>query len=269
MAEILVKAISVTNADSVKDRRGCYKRGDPVLVKPDGHEWGSSEGLPKFIKVKLPGTSVATVEQYTLPWKRLIQFVVVSSTPATDTFRLRVEALAGTVNVNTNEGGITQAMVQAYLAKWNASFVSATAVSVTLDTVIEQAIKSEGFFGNKAFPLLLINQTNYTQAGGIHRMAINYSAVPQARRADLLILLTQLNGALISNNTGTQNAVVDFTRVDVRNKFERDLTMRLQEFVVRRRYNLSEAMVAEAEAAGGSVIKTPAELLAQLTDRTL
>jgi hypothetical protein len=53
MAEILIKAISVTNTDLVKDRRGCYKRGDPVVAVPDGHRWGRLETLPIFWRVRV------------------------------------------------------------------------------------------------------------------------------------------------------------------------------------------------------------------------
>jgi hypothetical protein len=67
MAECLVKAISVTNIDPVKDIRGCYKSGDVVVVMPDGHLWGASEGLPNFWIVKVPGATVAQLEIYLDP----------------------------------------------------------------------------------------------------------------------------------------------------------------------------------------------------------
>ncbi len=55
MAEFLVKAISATHSDPEKDKQGCYKRGDVVVIMPDGHEWGKEECLPKFVVVKVPG----------------------------------------------------------------------------------------------------------------------------------------------------------------------------------------------------------------------
>ena len=58
MAELIVKAISVTHADADKDRRGCYKRGYPVAVYPDGTNWGAEECLPKFVIIKIPGVAV-------------------------------------------------------------------------------------------------------------------------------------------------------------------------------------------------------------------
>ena len=64
MAEILVKAISVTHLDPDKDRSGCYKQGYPVVVMPDDHPWGTGEGLPQFVIIYIPLISVAKVLKY-------------------------------------------------------------------------------------------------------------------------------------------------------------------------------------------------------------
>ncbi len=67
MAEILLKAMDATHPDTEKDRRGCYKKGAPVVVMPDGHAWGAKEVWPTFTVIKVPGVSVAKVEKYALP----------------------------------------------------------------------------------------------------------------------------------------------------------------------------------------------------------
>lgn len=64
MAEFLIKAVSVINIDTIKDQRGCYKRGDVVVVMPDNHIWGIEERLPKFVIVKIPGLAVDLVKKY-------------------------------------------------------------------------------------------------------------------------------------------------------------------------------------------------------------
>lgn len=64
MAEFLVFLRTNTHPDPVKNQRGCYKRGDIVVVKPDGWPWGSQETLPDFIRVKIPGLEVDTAEKY-------------------------------------------------------------------------------------------------------------------------------------------------------------------------------------------------------------
>ena len=62
MAELLI-----LNRDATAEQRS-YKRGDVVVVRDDGHQWGGAEGLPDFVVAHLPGVSVAAVEAaLTLP----------------------------------------------------------------------------------------------------------------------------------------------------------------------------------------------------------
>ncbi len=51
MAELLV-----LNRDATPEPRS-YKRGDIVVVMPDGHAWGNAEGLPDFVRASLPGVA--------------------------------------------------------------------------------------------------------------------------------------------------------------------------------------------------------------------
>ena len=64
MAELLVKAVSAVHADPVKDLRGSYKRGDIVVVMPDGHAWGLQERLPTFVVVRIPGVTVEQARRF-------------------------------------------------------------------------------------------------------------------------------------------------------------------------------------------------------------
>jgi len=63
MAELLIHLKNNTNADPVKDRM-CYKRGDIVVVMPNGHPWGSIEGLPDFAVIRTDRI-VAQMEEFT------------------------------------------------------------------------------------------------------------------------------------------------------------------------------------------------------------
>jgi hypothetical protein len=63
MAEILIKAEDTDVAESSKN----WRRGDPIVVMPDGHTWGKSECLPKFAVLKLPGLSVEEVKDLIEP----------------------------------------------------------------------------------------------------------------------------------------------------------------------------------------------------------
>lgn len=62
MAELLV-----LNRDATPEPRS-YKRGDIVVVMPDGHAWGNAEGLPDFVRVSLPGVDPELIaDALTLP----------------------------------------------------------------------------------------------------------------------------------------------------------------------------------------------------------
>lgn len=64
MAEFLIKTIDANHSNPVKDKAGCYKRGDVVVVMPDGWQWGRLEGPPKFVIVKIPGMTVEAAQKY-------------------------------------------------------------------------------------------------------------------------------------------------------------------------------------------------------------
>lgn len=70
MAEALFFAATNTLQDPVEDRRGSWKRGYLVAVKPDGHTWGKEEDPAqtiaprKFAVLKFPGVSVERIEKY-------------------------------------------------------------------------------------------------------------------------------------------------------------------------------------------------------------
>ena len=63
MAELLIKAVDASHPDPVKDRRGCYKLGDVVIVQDDGHQWGAKEGPPNFVVLRIPGAASALAER--------------------------------------------------------------------------------------------------------------------------------------------------------------------------------------------------------------
>ncbi|MFQ5354613.1 MAG: hypothetical protein ACE5DR_06665, partial [Thermodesulfobacteriota bacterium] len=65
MAELLIRLKDNTHSDAVKDRM-CYKRGDVVVVMPDGHEWGRAEGLPDFAVIRTDRTE-AQMEAFIAP----------------------------------------------------------------------------------------------------------------------------------------------------------------------------------------------------------
>jgi hypothetical protein len=67
MAEFLVKARNAIHVNPDKDARSSYKRGDIVVVMPDGHQWGTLETLPEFVVVKVTGLDHERAQQLIEP----------------------------------------------------------------------------------------------------------------------------------------------------------------------------------------------------------
>ena len=118
MAEILIKATDNSVVDPVEDREGCYKKGDPVVVMPDGHGWGRKEGLPAFVILKIPGVHVSAIKQYSSSWDFILDFEVVASNE--EGFRIRMFA----VNVSASLAGVlTKSKVESWLVAHGATVV--------------------------------------------------------------------------------------------------------------------------------------------------
>jgi hypothetical protein len=262
VAELLIKAVSATHADATKGERGCYKRGDPVLVMPDGHAWGSREAMPRFVILKVPGISAEAARPYVAPWTRTLSFVVDSSTPATDAHTMTVSVGAGVAAGGA--GGVTREQVEAYLNRWRATVNSVAANAVTFTTVIFQAVASEGFW-RRDVSAVGFTEVSYTQATGSHRVRADYPAAVSA--AEAAFLVTSRGGVITSHNTGARRITFDITRALVRSHFEQDVRDRLEGVWSRRRFRLTDAEVTAAESAGGAVTRTAAQVQAALLDR--
>lgn len=59
-AELLVQAV-----DSPFEKGA--KKGDIIVVRPDGWVWGKEENLPRYIIVKLPGLNIEDAKKYEEP----------------------------------------------------------------------------------------------------------------------------------------------------------------------------------------------------------
>lgn len=60
MCEMLVRVVDKTNSDPLLDAK-CTKRGDVIVIQPDGWVWGSAELTnPHWRIVKIPGLTVSS-----------------------------------------------------------------------------------------------------------------------------------------------------------------------------------------------------------------
>jgi hypothetical protein len=266
MAELLVLAVQRTHPDPETDRKGLRKKGDIVVVKPDGHEWGAGEGLPTFVRVLCPGLDHTVVEDRIQPWTYNIDFEIVASNLAIDGFRIRAtNANAGT----SGFAGINQTQIQQFLNQWNVAFVSAANGGVTFDIGIYAAATSEGFW-NTNIGSVVFTELDYNQANGTHDIEVNYSADqryidnPTQFAQTFAAQCTAVGATVLSNANGV--AVIQIERVDVRERFRQDITQRLGVYR-RHRYHFTEAQVDTVIAAGGSITVTVPQLTNAVQDR--
>jgi hypothetical protein len=130
MAEALFFSGNNTHADPVKDRRGCWKRGYIVIVKPDGHVWGAEENpatatIRKFAILKFPGVSVARVEKYIVeqfedgiltPYRRRLWQIQFSELPQAARNKLTNTGIL-TIGSQAQGGDYTWAQVRDYFMR--------------------------------------------------------------------------------------------------------------------------------------------------------
>lgn len=65
MCEILIKANANFVSDDPEINKGIYQRDDPVVVMPDGWNWGREELNPdKFYIIYCPGVDCSEAENY-------------------------------------------------------------------------------------------------------------------------------------------------------------------------------------------------------------
>lgn len=140
MAEILIRAKNNTHPDPEVDRRGCYKRGMPVVVMPDGHQWGLAERLPDFVVIKLPLVPVESVLKYLEPQRIQNGFEDDGTTPRYEVYRrklwkIRVNDLpAAALNKLVTDGELTIKANPSYTGEYDYTWAQIKSYFRNLET---------------------------------------------------------------------------------------------------------------------------------------
>lgn len=250
MAELLIKAVSASNADPDKDRRGCYKRGDVVVAMEDGHEWGRLEGPPDFVVVRLSGVSRAAAEQWCESWDWEYDLTVLSRSVPLDGWRFRV------VNLQRRADGTgtpeTERIRRAF-ASWGATLVRRDADGVVLDWRIVDGATSQAFWG--ADPAVLgisVTEIAYEDITGQHTFTADWSqSTTLGISSRVRRQITERGGEILAS-VGATATTYRLGRGGVLSAFTQSIRLLRQGFQ-RRRFRLAEGEVAAALIAGGVV----------------
>jgi hypothetical protein len=262
MAEILVRAVDGSCPEFAANSR----RGNIIVVQPDGHIWGNAECPPEYFIVKIPGLSDTTTRSKTAPWRMKVKFDVISSVGSTDTHTIRVSA---TEFNSHGEGKVTAEKVRAFLEKWGAKGIVGADNSATFTVKIFDAIQTAKFWGGLRVDDLFFTEKTYTLATGKHRVEINYSlkTFENQNEKDQFIRAVQENAALVSHDPASKVIVLDILRSKVQENFMADVRRRVESITLRRRrFRLSEAAMVEIGNAGGTMTVNSVKLNASVVD---
>lgn len=107
MAELLVCAQDrAGTTDATKLLRGGWRRGQIVAVQSDGHAWGRREGLPRFVRIRLPGVTVAQVQRFMAARTTVDAFTGRREVAARRQWRVRLSDLPAAARVVIRETGV-------------------------------------------------------------------------------------------------------------------------------------------------------------------
>jgi len=254
MAEILFKAIDANHSDPIKDLRGCYKIGYPVVVMPDDHEWGNEERLPKFVIIKCPEVTVEQCQQYIESWKDDFVYTVVSQKAVQGIYTVRVQNDSVSVSGLNN---ITLDKVENYLLNWNCNNISFTFPYVQFDFILWQVVQSDGFWGKENIDdYASFELDSYDSETGVGIISATVYNI------DELIVLDkiQFNGGVLISHIGD---VYQFSieKSTIFNKFKEEVKKRTELTYCRRKFYISVSNVQLIINSGGVITLTKTQLL--------
>lgn len=277
--EILIRnrPEAYTTGNAEKDERGAWRTGYPVVMKDLPHQWGAKEQLPKFVKVRVTDSTVSDFDTWMATtygaglnfisgWDRKIDYEIIGSDLSLDGWRLKVFATNPGL---TNKAGITQAMVESFITKWNGAVFSFAANEVIFDiavfaSVSPGAIQSEGFWGFNPSQIVF-TENSYTQTGGIHVIEADYSAMAQVKPEQAERAVTEKGGTI--NSHGGSVVTFTITRSDVLDVFKSEVRRAAENTVFRKQFVITEALVNTIISEGGLREVTLATLQTYIQNR--
>lgn len=271
MAQILFRFRDNFHPDPEKDRQGCYKKGYPVSIKPDGWyegnpNWHQSAYADKtrWIVVEVTDATREELENYSLPWRDDFDYEILASRPAKGEYDVRVyEKNASPTGANA----ITREKVERFLTEWGCTNISAAANSVSFTFSLWNAVRSEGFWN---VPLIQTKESFVlnSYSGRIGR--ITFTVIPDAFPNMTQEQLTQMITRKVQERGGSNLTVnypaftFDIERSDILTKFRQEVKQKGEGIYRRRQFALPASLCDSIAAAGGFASMTKAQLAAAI-----
>ena len=273
MAQILFRLIDNFHSNPEKDRQGCYKKGYPVSIKPDGWyegnpNWHQSAyaDKTKWIVVEVPDATGEELKSYIREWRDDFDYEIIATRPAKGEYDVRIyEKNASPSGANA----ITMEKVGTFLTKWGCTGISASSNSVTFTFSLWNAVRSEGFWDVPQISLKGAFALN-SYSNGVGN--ITFTVIPDAFPGMTQEQLTRVISGRIQMRGG-ENLVVnypaftfDIERSDILTRFREDVKLNGKRTYRRRRFVLPSSLCDTIAAGGGFTSMTKAALAAAIRD---
>lgn len=226
-------------ADKIVDRRGCYKKGYPVVIKPDTYRPSRSEVPPAFVVVSVPEVTEEAARNYNNSWEQTVDYNVLDANATTGVYQ--VEVFGNNTNVS-GDASITKTQVETFLTNWNCTVDSFGTNSVTFTMALWQALQSQGFW-DRDVSAFTFNLDSYTEATGIANVTVSgLSDITQAKR------LIEQKGCVVISETAS-SVTFEAERTDIFTEFKSDVQQKTRGTWCRKQYYFSEAVIDAALAS--------------------
>jgi hypothetical protein len=273
MAQILFRLKDNNHPNPDKDRRGSYKKGYPVSIKPDGWyegnpNWAQSAyaDKTKWIVVEVTDATTAELAHYAGSWKDSFDYEIVAARPAKGEYDVRVfETNVSVSGLNA----ITQDKVESFLTRWGCTAISATQNSVAFTFSLWNAVRSDAFWEINQVVLkggFVLNDYNATTRVGNITFTVIPDAFPNMDQEKITQSITRR-----IQERGGENIVMaypaftfEIERSDILTRFRQEVKRRCEGIYRRRQYVLPSAMVDSIAAEGGFAQMTLASLAAAI-----
>jgi len=229
---------------------------------------GSKQVPPNFFQIEVTDANPTELLTYADEWMRFIDYEFIGHDYVIDGHRLRVFTDRSLVSAS-GLNGLTQAIVSNYLTKWRCSIVSSAFNEIIFDSVIYEAICSDGFWNTNDILLRVsFSETSYNQSTGIHVIEANYINDPFLSSKDKAWIenyITQRGGIITSHPTNRIN--FEISRTSIFDWFKADVKMKVDGPAFRRRFYFGQGVVDQALANNGTLIATKAQVISYILNR--
>lgn len=262
--EFLVRNFDSTNPDPELDRSGCRKRGMVDSTRPDGHEWGDREGLPRFVVLRCPGVTEADMAPYDgmrKMWWDSLNYEITGQNANQGWYDIRVWEENASASLNRITGA-KATRIEGFLTRWGCGRINFGDNEILFRFDLWDAVRSVEFWDVTAAQLAqcTFERISYTAGVGTIRVTVPVEVPPMfimSKVADRRGVFTSVNHPEYVF-TIERGAIVAAFRADVKEK--------AQQHFMYQRYRFTQAVVDAAEAAGGVLDITRANLLAAIID---